>query len=48
MTNKLMQIPNEYHFCRLKLEVETFEHAIKRTNESKVPKVTKTTNKKTL
>ena len=55
MVNKLMYIPNNdtqnYHFCRLRLVVETFQHSTKRTNQSKLinrPKVVKTTNKKTL
>ena len=55
MADKLMYITNDdtqnYHFCRLKLVVETFEHSTWLTNQSKfteVPKVVKPTNKETL
>ena len=55
IADKLIYIPNDdtqnYPFCRLKFVVETFEHSIKITNQSnftKVPKVFKPTNKKTL
>ena len=55
MADKLMFIPNDdtqnYLFCRFKLVVETFEHSIFLINQSKftkVSKVVKPTNKKTL
>ena len=55
MADKLMYIPNDdtqnYHFCRIKLMVATFEHSTKLTNQSKfikVPKDVKPTNKKPL
>ena len=56
MAEKLMHIvankdTQNYPFCRLQSVVETFEHSTKRTNElkfTKVPKIDKPTNKKTL
>ena len=51
MTNKYMYITNDgtqnYHFCRLKLVVETFEHSTN-LNILKVPKVVKPMNEKML
>ena len=53
MADKLMYISNydtqNYHFCRLKLEVKTFEHSTAPNNQnSQVPNVIKTAKKKTL
>ena len=55
MADKLIYIPNNdtqnYPFCRSKIVVETFEHSTQWMNQSKftkVPKVVKQTNKKTL
>ena len=55
MADNVMYIPNydtrNNPLFKLKLVVETFEHSTKWTNESKftkVPKVVKPTNKKTL
>ena len=53
MTDKLMYIPNavtQNYPCSARLVVETFdEHStIKSTKFTKVPKVVKATNKKTL
>ena len=52
MADKSMYIPNDethnYPFCILKFVVETFEHLTYLTNQSKVPKVPKPTNKKSL
>ena len=55
MADKFMYIPNDdtlnYHICRLQLVVKTFRHSINEpTNKNliKVPKVVKSTNKKTL
>ena len=51
MADKFMHILNDdtqnYHFCRLQLEFETFGHSInKRTNKKSLKKVVKSTNKK--
>ena len=50
MTDNKMYIPNNntqnYSFCSVKLVVETFEHPTLKF--TKVPKVDKVTNKKTL
>ena len=54
MAEELMYIPDDiqnYPFCRLQLEVETFEHSTWWTKQSKfteVSKVIKPTNKKKL
>ena len=55
MADKLMYIPNDdtqnYFFCRLQLDVETFGHSTYWTNQSnsiKVPEIDESTNKKTL
>ena len=51
MADKLMNITQKKHFCRLQLVVETFEHSTKLANQSKsikVPKVVNPTSKKTL
>ena len=52
MADKLMYIPNDtqnYTFCRLEYVVEPFVTLLdKPTNKIKVPKVVKSTNKKTL
>ena len=49
LLNTILNIDTQWHnypFWRLKIGVETFEHSIKRTNESKVPKVVAPNNKK--
>ena len=51
MADKLMYIPSDkkqnYPFCRL-LVMETWEHWTNQSKSTKVPKVVKPTNKKTL
>ena len=52
MTDKLMYIPNDYTqnypFCRLKIVVETLNLMKQPIKFTKVPKVVKLTNKKTV
>ena len=52
MAGKLMYVSDDdtqnYPFCKLQLVVQTVEHSTKWSNQSKVPKVVKLTNKKTL